>query len=124
MEYKLTIPGTLPSLNEYIAAMNYNRHAGNKMKQENMQIVGWDIRQQLKGVKIEKPVRIKFFWYERNRKRDIDNVCSMGRKVILDALVEQGVLQNDNQKWIKGFEDTFDVDEKEPRIEVVIVEVE
>lgn len=32
MEYLLTIPGTLPNLNDYIAAERTNRHKGAKMK--------------------------------------------------------------------------------------------
>ena len=121
---KFIILGRLPSLNEYIAAMNRNRHVGNKMKQECIQNVSWYIKQQLDVEQIKNPVKIKFIWYEANRKRDIDNVSSMGRKVILDALVSTGVLINDTQEWVNGFEDKFYIDKENPRIEVTITEVE
>lgn len=56
MEYKLTIPGTLPNLNDYIAAERTNRHKGAKMKADSVNIVVVAIRQCLKGVRIDKPV--------------------------------------------------------------------
>lgn len=62
-------------------------------------------------------------WYEKDKRRDLDNVSSFGRKVIQDALVYTGVIQNDGWKEITGFSDEFYVDKKNPRIEVEIEEV-
>ena len=59
-------------------------------------------------------------WFERDRKRDKDNVSAFGRKVIQDALVHTGVLKNDNWACVDGFSDQFEVDRKRPRIEVEI----
>lgn len=56
--------------------------------------------------------------------RDKDNISSFGRKVIQDGLVRVGVLKNDGWKHIEGFSDRFRVDEKNPRVEVEIIEVE
>lgn len=94
------------------------------MKWEDQNKVEWFIRSQLRGVRIKKPVTMLYTWYEPNRKRDLDNVSSYGRKVIQDALVHCGVLHNDGWKQILGFADRFYVDRKEPRIEVVILEDE
>lgn len=94
------------------------------MKWEDQNKVEWFIRSQLRGVRIKKPVTMLYSWYEPNRKRDLDNVSSYGRKVIQDALVHCGVLHNDGWKQILGFSDRFYVDRKEPRIEVVILEDE
>lgn len=59
-------------------------------------------------------------WYEPDRRRDLDNISSFGRKVIQDALVETHVLKNDGWKAIIGFRDEFYVDRNNPRIEVEI----
>lgn len=120
MKATLTIPGRLPGLNEYIAAERTNRHAAAKMKREAQQAVEWCVRSQLRGVRFERPVRMAYRWFERDRKRDKDNVSAFGRKVIQDALVRVGVLKNDNWAYIEGFADEFAVDKKRPRIEVEI----
>lgn len=123
MEYLLTIPGTLPNLNDYIAAERTNRHKGAQMKRDNGNIVAVAIRQCLRGVGIEKPVFMEYTWYEPNRRRDMDNISSFGRKVIQDALVDAGVLKDDGWKYIAGFSDRFEVDKENPLIEVKIKEV-
>lgn len=64
-----------------------------------------------------------YAWYEPNKRRDLDNVSSFGRKVIQDALVETRVLENDGWKNIVGFQDNFYIDADNPRVEVVIREV-
>ena len=107
-------------MNEYIAAERTNRHAAAKMKREAQQAVEWCVRSQLRGVRFERPVRMAYSWYERDRKRDKDNVSAFGRKVIQDALVHTGVLKNDNWACVDGFSDQFEVDRKRPRIEVEI----
>ena len=122
--HKLVFPGKLPSLNEFISACNKNPKAGGRMKWEDQNRVEWFIRSQLRGVRIKKPVIMVYTWYEPNRKRDLDNISSYGRKVIQDALVHCGVLHNDGWKQILGFSDRFYVDRKEPRVEVVIMEDE
>lgn len=124
MEYLLTIPGKLPGLNDYIAAERTNRHKGAKMKADGGNIVAVAIRQCMRGVRIEKPVEMHYTWYEQNKRRDKDNVSSFGRKVIQDSLVQCGVLKNDGWKYVVGFSDRFEVDKKNPRIEVIIKEVE
>lgn len=122
MEYLLTIPGTLNNLNDYISAERTNRHKGAKMKANNGDIVAIAIRQCMRGVKIEKPVFMEYLWVEPNKRRDKDNISSFGRKVIQDALVQCGVLKDDGWKYVVGFSDKFDVDKKNPRIEVLIRE--
>ena len=123
MEYLLTIPGTLNNLNDYIAAERTNRHKGAKMKADNGNIVAVAIRQCMRGIRIDKPVFMEYTWVEKNRRRDLDNISSFGRKVIQDALVETGVLKDDGWKYVVGFSDRFQVDRERPRIEVRIREV-
>jgi Endodeoxyribonuclease RusA. len=114
------IEGRLDNLNDYIRAMNYNRYKGNALKKNNQVICNAYIMQQLRGVRIEKPVTLHFRWYEPSKSRDLDNISSFGRKVIQDALVECGVLKNDGWSCITGFTDTFHIDKKRPRIEIEI----
>ena len=119
---KFCIPDRLSGLNEYIEACRRNPHAGAKMKERDQDFVSWHIRQELKRVTVKIPVRMVYRWYEKDRRRDLDNVSSYGRKVIQDALVETGILQNDGWKQITGFTDDFYVDKKYPRIEVELWE--
>ena len=114
MEYLLTIPGRLDNLNDYISAERTNRYKGAKMKSKNEAIVNCAILQCMRGVRIEKPVHMKYRWYEKNKRRDKDNISS---------LVYSHVLKNDGWKEITGFSDEFFVDADNPRIEVLIREV-
>ncbi len=119
MEYLLIIPGKLDNLNDYISACRSNAYAGAKLKGHNEQIARIAIRKQLK-VTINKPVTMQYSWYEPNKRRDLDNVSSFGRKVIQDALVKEGILANDGWREIIGFSDSFYIDKIRPRVEVRI----
>lgn len=120
---KLVIHGKLDGLNNYISACRTNHYKGASMKAHNEKIVMSEIYRQMRGQHFRKPVFMKYTWYEANRRRDLDNVSSFGRKVIQDALVKTHVLDNDGWKQIKGFSDAFYVDSKNPRIEIEIEEV-
>ena len=65
------------------------------------------------------PVRVTFRWYERDRRRDWDNVV-FAKKFILDGLVKAGVLPDDSQSWVIGLRDVLAHDRDRPR---VVVEV-
>lgn len=84
----LVIPGTLPGLNEYIAAERTNRYKAAAMKREAEGLVLWAAKQCLRGWKTRGPVRMEYTWVERNRRRDKDNISAYGRKIIQDALVK------------------------------------
>lgn len=117
---KLIIPGTLPNLNDYITAERTSRYKAASMKRQAEQVVILAAKRHLRGVKFDRPVTMRYTWFERNRRRDMDNISSFGRKVIQDALVRAGVLKNDGWADIERFEDCFAVDAKHPRIEVEI----
>lgn len=122
---KLVIPGRLPGLNEYIAAERTSRFKAASMKRENETLVLLAAKKSLrKWRQTDKPVMMRYTWYELNRKRDMDNISSYGRKVIQDALVRGGYLRGDGWEHISGFADGFAVDKKNPRIEVEITEVD
>lgn len=124
MTYKLIIDGRLAGLNELIAAERTHRQKGAKLKKEAETLVRWHIRQQLRRANPKTPVMLHYHFYEPNRKRDLDNVAGFAHKIIQDSLVKEGVLANDGWDYVAGFLDLFDVDKKNPRIEVVIVEPE
>jgi Holliday junction resolvase RusA-like endonuclease len=112
---KLTIKGRLPGLNEYVQAERSNRYMGSKMKKEYTELVAWECKRQ--KLKKCKPVEIIFTWYEANKKRDKDNIA-FAKKFILDGLVQAGVLDSDGWKGYGDFDDRFEVDKKEPRVEI------
>lgn len=119
----LVIRERFEGLNEYIAAMNNNRHSGNAMKRKRTEQVAWNCRTQLRGWKPKTPVYLEYRFYEPNRKRDKDNVAGFAHKVIQDGMVLAKVLNNDGWDDVSGFADEFAVDRKNPRIEVTIREV-
>lgn len=123
-DYKLIINGRLPGLNEYTDLTRANRYMGAKLKGETQGAIGWSIRAQLGKKKIEKPVFLIFTWYEKDKRRDHDNVSSFGRKVIQDALVECGTLADDGWDNVTGFIDIFKTDTAHPRVEVQFIEQE
>jgi Holliday junction resolvase RusA-like endonuclease len=122
VNYKFTIRGTLPGLNELIEAERRNRFIGAKLKKQYEAVVMRAARS-LGNVEFEEPVYMVYHWYEKDRRRDKDNICAFGRKVIQDALVKARFLRNDGWKNIAGFEDRFYVDKDKPRVVVEILEV-
>ena len=79
------------------------------------------IRHQIKRP-LREPVIMDYMWIERDRRRDKDNICGFGRKVIQDAFVQVHALRNDGWANIKNFSDDFCVDKKRPRVEIEIRE--
>ena len=122
MTYKLTISGKLPNLNDFIRADKINRYKGGDLKRKSEEKVMQSIYEQLGRLRISRPVYIYYHWIEQNKRRDLDNISSFGRKVIQDALVKTKVLQNDGWSNIIGFFDSFSVDKDNPRIEIEIEE--
>ena len=123
MPHTLTIPGTLPGLNEYISAERTNKYKAAAMKKNAEELIGLYARSQLRGVLFTGPVTMRYTWYEKDRRRDKDNIA-FARKFIQDALVKAGVLQGDGWQHIEGFTDTFAVDPSNPRICVTISNTE
>lgn len=122
MKQTLIIPGRLPGLNEYIDAERNNKYKAAKMKRDSEDIVMFNARRcRLKA--FHGAVVMKYRFYEKDRRRDKDNISSYGRKIIQDALVKSKIIRNDGWNDIAGYSDTFEVDKKNPRIEIDIEEV-
>ena len=92
------IHARLNNLNDYISAEVASRYKGVAMKARNEALVKVAIKQQMRSIRIERPV-------------------------IQDALVQTRLLVNDGWNEIVGFSDQFYVDAANPRIEVLIREV-
>ena len=122
MRCKLTLPGTLPGLNEYIRDERTNRLKAAAVKRGTENLIGYCIKEQLRNVKFTRPVSIRYLWVESNKRRDKDNIA-FAKKFVQDALVTMGVLQNDGWREIASFTDEFAVDAKNPRVEIEICEV-
>ena len=91
------------------------------MKQRGQHTLVMEIHSQLRR-KLRPPVTIDYRYFCKDRKRDLDNISGYFHKVFQDALVQSGRLENDSWKFISGFSDTFDLDRKNPRIEITIHE--
>jgi Holliday junction resolvase RusA-like endonuclease len=119
-----TIDGTLPSLNEIIDAAKNNRFGYAELKRNLLTAVAAYIRRG-RMPKFDRPVKVTIDWYERNHRRDLDNIIGGGTKPILDALVVTGILPNDTQRWIRSIANHFPApDPKLPRIVVSVETVE
>lgn len=118
---KFVIPGSLPGLNLLIAANRANRYKGAKLKKDaDMQVIA-AIRKCHVGAVKGYPVEVRIWFYEKDHRRDIDNVYS-GGKYVLDGLQEAGVLRGDGQKYVDRLRYVHHTDPHNPRVEVEIIE--
>lgn len=120
---KITIKGRLPGTNDIIGAAKKGR--GNYqpysiMKAEYTDMVAWIAKQLPKYGRVD----IAITWYEPNLRRDPDNITGGGTKFILDGLVAAGVIENDSQRFINSITHKYELDRKNPRIEVIVKEAE
>lgn len=123
MTCKLVIGGTLTTLNEYIEIerSKFGHILANNLKRENQEYIYPYIVTQLKGIAFEKPVYMRYTWYLPDKRKDKDNIV-FARKFIQDALVVKRIIPNDGWNDIIGFSDNFEVDRRNPRIEIEITD--
>lgn len=122
--YRFVIEGRLPGLNEYTKACRGNKFAGAKMKKDAEEIIGlYILSAKNKGTlpreAIDKEIWIKYKWYEKDMKRDADNIV-FAQKFIQDSLTHNKIIIDDTRKYITGFSHEILVDKQNPRIEVEI----
>lgn len=71
--------------------------------------------------RLKPPVRVTVDCYEKDARRDPDNVHSMARKFVLDGLQVCEVIGNDNLEWLPELTGGgVYVDRLYPRVEVTI----
>lgn len=115
----VTIPGRLAGMNEYTAAQRSSVYKGAEMKRREQKRVVLALKC-ARLPRLNTPIWINYRYFEKDRRRDKDNIAGFAHKVIQDALVEVGALKNDGWADISGWTDSFDVDAKNPRIEIEI----
>lgn len=118
--YKLTIPGELPVLNEIIKASKRGKGKWQpyaEMKKEYTEKVA--ILAKVDVNKSFKKIDILIRWVCKNRRKDKDGITA-GTKFILDGLVLAGVIKDDGWRQVGDIFHMFDVDRKDPRVEVYI----
>lgn len=102
---RLKIPYKLDGLNEYTKECRGNKFGGGKCKKHNEQIILACIKN-AKLRQIQGSYTVSFTWYEKTSRRDKDNVA-FAKKFILDALQEAGITKGDDNRYLKGFTDSF-----------------
>jgi Holliday junction resolvase RusA-like endonuclease len=117
----LTIPGSLPGLNDMLDAARRNKYQAAQQKKEATELVAWLARQQ--KIPHMKFIDLSITWYETNKKRDKDNIQA-AVKFILDGLVAAGVIANDNWRNVGDITHKVRLDRQNARIEVELKEVE
>ena len=120
MIYKFTIPGRLPSMNEIVSASKSHYMQYATMKKDNTNLVSMIAKSSVKR-QLDK-IDIEINWICKNRRMDKDNIIA-GTKFILDGLVNAGIIKNDGWSEIGDINHKFDVDKKDPRIEVKLKEI-
>ncbi|MGM0175730.1 RusA family crossover junction endodeoxyribonuclease [Enterococcus sp. DIV0800] len=119
-ETKITIKNHLTDLNAYIAAINRNRLAGNRIKQKETYVVRHAFLQKIDEFKnLKLPIALDIIWFCKDKRKDKDNIA-FAIKFILDGMIAAGVIKNDGWSEISGFSHHFEVDKKRPRIEITV----
>lgn len=125
-ENKLVIPtDILYTQNVYInAERRKNFYVASKMKKEATNATKMFIVSQMAdGVSFVYPARLRFVWYMDNYRKDLDNVSSAGRKIILDGAQQAEYngkifLPNDSHRYLIEFNDIYELDKDHPRVEI------
>ena len=110
-------------MNDAFTAARTNRHIEAKTRRQYEQFIIWSVKRCLGGWKATRPVILHYTFYERDRRRDKDNVAGYAMKLIQDSLVKAGTLRGDGWGYIENFTFAWAVDKKTPRIEIEIEEV-
>jgi len=98
-------------------------YMANNKKQEVEEMIAYTALNQVKDRPIKSPVAIEYHWVEPNKRRDLDNIA-FAKKFINDALVKIGILKGDGWRDIVALKDTFAFESRNPRVEILIREVE
>ena len=118
----MTLYGKFPGMNEIVAAAKSHYGAYSKMKRElttSVAVMALTLKP------VQPPLRVRFLWYEPDRRRDPDNISAGGRKFILDGLVEGKIIPTDGWTLYEptgGLEDRFYIDKDNPRVVVELIE--
>lgn len=109
----------LPSLNEHDNANRTNRYSGASVKKKATHACHLYIKKAMNnGFKFDsQPVNLQITWYAENRRKDKDNIA-FAVKYIFDGMVNAGLIKNDGWKQIGNWENIFEIDKENPRVEI------
>lgn len=132
MTYKVVISNPrkkfpIKGLNELIKGQLYNprtRTYHNSVKADNDRECRLAIQKYMSGEKIDKPIQCHFHIYSNDKKHDRGNIYTATEKSFLDALQQMKVIENDTFDLVLDSTFITELDRQNPRIEVVIEEVE
>jgi Holliday junction resolvase RusA-like endonuclease len=114
---KFTIKGRLPNLNDITNSSRGNYHKANKQKQHAQEYISLF----LPKCKVKQyPVWVYVVYFERDKRRDVDNIAAGGNKVLMDAMKNHGLITDDSPKYIEQVISIVQYDKCNPRIEVII----
>lgn len=73
--------------------------------------------------KIETPIKIKYTYFaQRNNSPDLDNFVGTAKKFFQDALVESGLIEDDNIHFIVANSESYGgIDKENPRVEAEVI---
>ena len=120
MKVVFTIKGTLPTMNEIVEVSKKHHMQYAKMKKDYTELVKICAR----GVPKVKKADFCITWYCKDKRKDPDNIAGGGTKVLMDGLIESGVMANDGWGEVNSITHRFEVDKQNPRVEVEIETVE
>ena len=119
---RFTVRAQLPSLNDFISRMNYNRFEGAKMKRDVEETISWGLLEAKREGTLrritEYPVELYIEWHEKDARRDVDNIESSS-KFLLDAMKNCGVIKDDARRYISQVHSTV-IDDLETYVVVKI----
>jgi Holliday junction resolvase RusA-like endonuclease len=125
MSYKFTLP-LYGVTKKGAISMNWYRNAHyqstNSAKKKFKKLIKSQLNQ---FDEIQTPIKVKYTYYaQRNNNPDLDNFTAIVRKFFQDALVEHGLIEDDNVKFIIANSDSYGgIDKDNPRVEAEVIEV-
>lgn len=129
MKYHVTVKGFKSGLNELLSCKIYDyrtKKYRNPVKNRNDAICAKFIRlsKELRGIHFEKQVVMHYSFYCENKMHDRMNVASAFIKSFEDALQKCNILKDDTWDLVGTPTLEFAIDKQNPRVEVIIEEVE
>jgi len=124
--YKLNLPYFLQvGKKRYPCNLNTYRNAHYRLTNAMKKRFKHEVEDQIRELPPLEKIQIHYkIYYENKRKFDIDNVMSVISKFAQDAIVETGILPDDNYEHIVKIAGSFGgVDKDNPRVEMWIKEV-
>ena len=101
---------------------NAHHHESNSAKKKFKKLIQDQLNQ---FDKIETPSKIKYTYYAaRNNSPDLDNFVGTVKKFFQDALVESGLIEEDNVKFIVASSESYGgIDKENPRVEAEVISI-